>query len=184
MRLTASVRSRYRNQRHNQGCTIAGWPGTPTSGKVGSSLCSPVPIFPGTHVLRYLCYPVPMSMFPGTYIPRDLCYPGPMLPGTYVPRYLYSPVPVVTNLGMSRVIRDLEVWLWSKRDWVMDCLLVRVRPIPLSRFDQGQTSRSESISFSPESSHYEIGAQPLPRGKPHYFIEFPSGLHLRKHPCT
>ena len=47
-------------------------------GNVGL-LCSPVPMFPGTHVPRYLCSPVPM-------------FPEPMFPGTYVPRYLCSPI--------------------------------------------------------------------------------------------
>ena len=41
-------------------------------------LCSPVLMFPGTHVPRYPCSPVPM-------------FPEPMFPGTYVPRYLCSP---------------------------------------------------------------------------------------------
>ena len=36
---------------------------------VGSSLCFPVPMFPGTYVSRYLCSPVPM--FPSTYVPRS-----------------------------------------------------------------------------------------------------------------
>ena len=61
----------------------------------GVYLCSPVPMFPGTHGPRYLCSPVPMfpePMFPGAYIPRylcspNLCSPVPMLPGTYVPRF-------------------------------------------------------------------------------------------------
>ena len=59
-------------------------------------LCSPVPMFPGTYVLRYLCSPVPM--FPGTYVPRNLCSPVPMFPGTCVPRYLCSPVPMFPDL--------------------------------------------------------------------------------------
>ena len=50
---------------------------------LGSALCSPVPMFPGTYV-------------PRTYVPRYLCSPVPMFPGTdvprtYVPRYLCSP---------------------------------------------------------------------------------------------
>ena len=63
--------------------------------KTGAYLCSPVPMFPGTHAPRYLCSPVPM--LPGTYVPRylcspnlcspNLCSPVPMFPGTYVPRY-------------------------------------------------------------------------------------------------
>ena len=61
----------------------------------GAYLCSPVPMFPGTHVPRYLCSPVPMfpePMFPGTYAPRylcspNLCSPVPMFLGTYVPRF-------------------------------------------------------------------------------------------------
>ena len=67
---------------------------------LGSALCSPVPMFPGTYVPRtyvprYLCSPVPM--FPGTdvprtYVPRYPCspvpmFPKPMFPGTYVPRF-------------------------------------------------------------------------------------------------
>ena len=41
--------------------------------QTGSALCSPVPMFPGTYVPRYLCSPVPM--FPGTYVPRYRCSP-------------------------------------------------------------------------------------------------------------
>ena len=70
----------------------------------GSSLCFPVPMFPGPYVprpyvSRYLCSPVPMfpgPMFPGTYVPRSLCSPALCFPvgPTYVPRYLCSPVPM------------------------------------------------------------------------------------------
>ena len=52
------------------------------------SLDGNVPMFPGTHVPRYLCSPVPM--FPGTYVPR-----------TYVPRYLCSPVPMFPDLRLT-----------------------------------------------------------------------------------
>ena len=38
----------------------------------GSALCSPVPMFPGTYVPRYLYSPVPM--FPGTDVPRLLYF--------------------------------------------------------------------------------------------------------------
>ena len=73
--------------------------------KMGSALCSPVPMFPGTYVSRYLCSqnlcsPVLMfsePMFPGTDVPRTyvpwyLCspipmFPEPTFPGTYVPRF-------------------------------------------------------------------------------------------------
>ena len=46
---------------------------------MGSALCSPGPMFPGTYVPRVLCSPGPM--FPGSYVPRVLCSPDPMLGG-------------------------------------------------------------------------------------------------------
>ena len=60
--------------------------GLPTSTPLDGS----VPMFPGTYVSRYLCFPVPV--FPGTdvprtYVPRCLCSPVFMFPGTDVPRF-------------------------------------------------------------------------------------------------
>ena len=39
-----------------------------------------------TYVPRVLCSPGPM--FPGSHVPRVLCSPGPMFPGSHVPRVL------------------------------------------------------------------------------------------------
>ena len=74
---------------------------------MGSALCSPVPMFPGTdvprtYVPRYRCSPVPIV--PGTYVPRNLCssvpmFPEPMFPGTYVPRFTAN----VLNFACVRV---------------------------------------------------------------------------------
>ena len=65
-------------------------------------LCSPVLMFPGTYVCRYLCSPNLCSRY--LYVPRYLCspnlcspvplFPGTYVPRTYVPRYLCSPVPM------------------------------------------------------------------------------------------
>ena len=89
---------------------------------MGSALCSPVPMFPGTdvprsYVPRYRCSPVPM--FPGTYVPRYLCspvpmVPEPMFPGTYVPRYrcspnLCSPVPMFPDLLQISYVSKLPL---------------------------------------------------------------------------
>ena len=64
---------------------------------VGSALCSPAPIFPGSYVPRsyiprYLCSPVlssPEPIFPGSYVPPN--FACPVFPGSYVPQYLCSP---------------------------------------------------------------------------------------------
>ena len=64
---------------------------------MGSALCSPVPIFPGSYVPRsyiprYLCSPVlssPVPIFPGSYVPPN--FACPVFPGSYVPQYLCSP---------------------------------------------------------------------------------------------
>ena len=64
---------------------------------VGSALCSPAPIFPGSYVPRsyiprYLCSPVlssPVPIFPGSYVPPN--FACPVFPGSYVPQYLCSP---------------------------------------------------------------------------------------------
>ena len=42
--------------------------------QMGAYLCSPGPMFPGSHVPQVLCSPGPI--FPGSHVPRVLCWGG------------------------------------------------------------------------------------------------------------